>query len=66
MGTRWEEARSGVRRTRPANHTQETEAQFNTVDTLQALLCAAMEDNEAMVNLAIINLILSHILNEAQ
>ena len=32
------------------NHTQETDAQVNTVDALQALTCAAMEYKEAMVN----------------
>ena len=31
------------------NHTQETDAQINTVDALKALACAAMVDNEAMV-----------------
>ena len=41
-----------------ANHTQETEAQVNTADALQALACAAMEDKEAMANLTSINLTL--------
>ena len=49
-----------------ANHTQETESRVNTVDALQALSCAAMEDKEAMTNLASINLILSQILTQAQ
>ena len=39
-----------------ANHIQETEAQVITVDALQSLACAAMEDNETMANLASINL----------
>ena len=38
------------------NHTQDTEAQVNTVDALQALEFAAMEDKEAMANLTSINL----------
>ena len=49
-----------------ANYTQETEAQFNTVDALQALACAAMEDKEAMANLTSINLTLSQSLTQAQ
>ena len=49
-----------------ANYTQETEAQVNTADALQALACASMEDKEAMANLASINLILSHSLTQAQ
>ena len=42
-----------------ANHTQETESQFNTEYALQALSCAAMEDKEAIANLTSINLTLS-------
>ena len=49
-----------------ANHTQDTEAQVKTVDALQALACAAMEDKEAMANLTSINLTLSKILTQAQ
>ena len=49
-----------------ANYTQETEAQVNTADALQALACATMEDKEAMANLTSINLILSQILNQTQ
>ena len=41
------------------NHTQETEAQVNTTDALQALACEAMENKEAMANLTSINLTLS-------
>ena len=41
-----------------ANNTQETEAQVNTVDGMQELACAAMEDKVTMVNLTSINLIL--------
>ena len=48
------------------NHTQETNAQVNTVDALQALACTAMEDKEAMTNLTIINLTLSQSLTQAQ
>ena len=48
------------------NYTQETDAQFNTVDALLALACAAMEDKEAMTNLTSINLTLSQILTQAQ
>ena len=48
------------------NHTQETEAQDNTVDALQPLACAAMEDKEAMANLNSINLTLSKSLTQAQ
>ena len=48
------------------NRTQETEAQVNPVDALQALVCAAMEDKEAMANLASINLTLSQSLTQAQ
>ena len=33
------------------NNTQESEAQVNTADALQALACAAMEDKEEMSNL---------------
>ena len=49
-----------------ANHTQDTEAQVNTADTLQELACAAMEDKEEMENLTIINLTLSQILIQAK
>ena len=48
------------------NHTQETEAQLNTADALQALACAEMEDKEAMENLPSINLTLSQSLTQAQ
>ena len=48
------------------NNTQETEAQVNTADALQALACAAMEDKEAMENLTSINLTLFQSLNQAQ
>ena len=48
------------------NNTQETEAQVNTADALQALVCAAMEDKEAMANLASINLTLSQSLTQAR
>ena len=49
-----------------SNHKQETEAQINTADALQALACAEMEDNEAMENLTTINLTLSQSLTQAQ
>ena len=49
-----------------ANHTKETETQVKTVDALQALACAAMEDKEVMANLTSINLTLLQILNQAQ
>ena len=49
-----------------ANHTQETEAQFNTADALQTLACAAMEVKKSMVNLISINLILSQSLTQSQ
>ena len=49
-----------------AKHTQETEAQVNTVDTLQALACVAMEDKEEMANLTRINLTLSQSPTQAQ
>ena len=42
-----------------ANHTQDTDAQVNTFDALQALAYAAMEDKEEIANLTIINLTLS-------
>ena len=48
------------------NHTQETEAQVNTADALQALACAAMKDKESMANLTSINLTLSHSITQAQ
>ena len=48
------------------NHTQDTEAQVNTADTLQSLACTAMEDKEAMANLTSINLTLSQSLTQAQ
>ena len=48
------------------NHTQETEAQANTTDALQALACAATKDKEAMVKLTSINLTLSESLTQAQ
>ena len=48
------------------NNTQETEAQFNTADALQALSCKAMECTEAIPNLTSINLKLSQRLNQAQ
>ena len=41
------------------NDTQETDAQVNTADALQALAYAAMEDKEAMAKINIINLTLS-------
>ena len=47
------------------NNTQETGAQVNTVDVLQSLACAAMEDKEAMANLTSINLTLSQSLTQA-
>ena len=50
----------------PENHTQETEAHVNTLDAMQALACAAIEDKEAMSNLTSINLTLSQSLNQAQ
>ena len=49
-----------------ANHTQDTEAQVNTMDALQALACAAMEDKEVMANFSSINLALSQSLTQAQ
>ena len=49
-----------------ANHTQDKEAQVNTSDAMQALACAAMEDKEAMANLARINFTLSQSLTQAQ
>ena len=48
------------------NHTQDTEAQVNIADALQALSCAAMKDKEAMANLTSINLTLSKSLTQAQ
>ena len=48
------------------NHLQETESQVMTVDALQAVACASMEDNEAMESLAIINLTLYQSLTKAQ
>ena len=48
------------------NHTKETEAQVTTVDALQALACASMEDKEAMANLTGINLTFSQSLTQAQ
>ena len=48
------------------NHAQDTEAQVNTTNALQALVCAAMEDKETMANLTSINLTLSQILTQAQ
>ena len=50
----------------PASHTHEAESQVNTVDTLQALACAAMEDKEAMANLTSINLTLLQSLTQSQ
>ena len=47
------------------NHTQETEAQFNTADALQSLACAAMEDKEAVATLTSINLTLSQSLTQS-
>ena len=47
------------------NHTPETDAQVNTVDELQELACAAMEDKETMDDLTRINLPLSQILTQA-
>ena len=41
-------------------YTQETDAQFNTTDALQALAFVSMEDKEAMANLTGINLTSSH------
>ena len=49
-----------------ADHTQEIEFRVNTVDVLQALLCAAMKDKEAMANFTIINLTLYQSLTQAQ
>ena len=49
-----------------SNRRQDTEAQVNTVDALQALACAAMEDKEVMANLTSINLTLSQSLTQAQ
>ena len=49
-----------------ANHTQETEAQVNTADALQALAFVAMEYKEAMVDLISINLTLFQSLTQAQ
>ena len=48
------------------NYTQKTEYQVNTVDALQALACAAMEDKEAMANLISINLPLSQSITQSQ
>ena len=48
------------------NHTQETDSQVNTVNALQALACAEMEDKEAMAHLNIINLTLSQSLTQAK
>ena len=47
-----------------ANHKEETKAQVNTADALQALACAEMEDKEAMTNLNSINLKLSQRLTQ--
>ena len=47
------------------NHTQETEAQVNTVHALQAITCASIEDKEEMKNLTSINLKLSQSLTQA-
>ena len=44
-----------------ANHAQDIESQVNTVDALQALACASMEDKEAMEILTDINLTLSQL-----
>ena len=49
-----------------ANHAQKKESQVFTVDVLQALACAAMEEKEAMANLTIINITLSQSLTQAQ
>ena len=49
-----------------ANHAQDIEAKFNTVDALQALACASMEDKVTMEILTDINLTLSQSLNQAQ
>ena len=49
-----------------ANHTEETEAQVNTVDALQERACAAMEYKEAMTNLTSINITLLQIPTQAQ
>ena len=48
-----------------SNHTKDTEDQVNSVDVLQALACATMEDNEAMVNLNSVKLTLSQSLTQA-
>ena len=49
-----------------ANHIQEIDAQVSTLDALQSLACAAMEDKEAMADLTSINLTLYQILTQAQ
>ena len=48
------------------NNTQETEAQVNNVDVLQALTSEAVKDKEAMANLASINITLYQSLTKAQ
>ena len=47
-------------------HTQEIDAQVNTADALQEIVCSAMEDKEEMVNLSSIKLTLSQSLTQAQ
>ena len=49
-----------------ANNTQEIYSEVNTEDVLQSLVCTAMEDNEAISNLASINLTLSQSLTKSQ
>ena len=48
------------------NHTQETDAQVNNADAIQALAYAAMEDKEAMANLTSINLTLYQSLTKSK
>ena len=48
------------------DHTQETDSQVNTLDALQALACAEMEDKEGMENLTSINLTGSQSLTQSQ
>ena len=49
-----------------SNHIHDTESQVNTEDSLQALACAAMEENESMANITSINLTSSQSLTQAQ
>ena len=48
------------------NHTQETESQVNTADSLQEIACASVEYKEEMANLTSVNLTLSQSLTQAE